>query len=100
MLICNNLNLPVSLKLDVYQNVITGWTTSLRGLEDLLAGLPQRVQDGSLLLALSSWHLYPDIMVCSCLRYLNQASVLMLIAMVARSSVTNLSSSTITSCQP
>lgn len=63
MLVCNNIDLPVNLKLDVYDNVIAGWTDSLRGMESLLSGLPQRVQDGSLLLSLSSWHIYPNMTV-------------------------------------
>lgn len=37
----------------------------MTGLECLLKGMPQEVGDGSILLALSAWHLYPDLIVLS-----------------------------------
>jgi hypothetical protein len=35
----------------------------MQGLEDLLNGMPQQISDGAILLALSAWHLYPDLIV-------------------------------------
>lgn len=63
ILIYNNLDVPVSVKGETYHNVLQGWTEALLGIENLLCGQSQKVQDGSLLLALSSWHLYPDMIV-------------------------------------
>ena len=46
-------------------------------MNDLIEGKPQRVQSGSLLLALSAWHLYPDISVQSTsLQFIKQADPL------------------------
>lgn len=63
MLICSNLDLPVNAKPETYSNVTSGWKNALSGMESLLRGLSQNVTDGGLLLALSSWHLYPDLIV-------------------------------------
>jgi hypothetical protein len=41
------------------------WAMAMVALNDLIEGKPQRVQSGALLLALSAWHLYPDISVQS-----------------------------------
>ena len=35
----------------------------MAAMERLLQGMPQRIQDGSLILGISAWHLYPDISV-------------------------------------
>jgi hypothetical protein len=63
MLILNNLDIPVNSKLDTYSSVIFAMKTALLAMEELLEGRPQGVQDGSLLLALSCWHIYPDLIV-------------------------------------
>lgn len=36
---------------------------ALLAMEKLITGTPQRIQDGAILLGLSSWHLYPDMIV-------------------------------------
>ncbi|KAI8945296.1 hypothetical protein F4801DRAFT_584572 [Xylaria longipes] len=46
MLVLNNINLPVNTKPTLYQN-----------------GVPQLVETGSILLGISSWHIYPDMVV-------------------------------------
>ncbi|KAH8748742.1 hypothetical protein BGZ57DRAFT_776386 [Hyaloscypha finlandica] len=63
MLILNNLSIAVNAKINTYASVISAWTTALNMMEELLSGKPQGIQDGSLLLALSCWHLYPDLIV-------------------------------------
>jgi hypothetical protein len=63
MLIVNNVKMPVNTKEDPYQSVLEAWTLAMRAMELLVQGVPQRIQDGSVLLAISSWHLYPDIQV-------------------------------------
>lgn len=65
MLILNNLSMAVNAKISTYASVISAWTTALVMMEELLSGKPQGIQDGSLLLALSCWHLYPDLIVSS-----------------------------------
>lgn len=63
MLIINNVGLPVNTARDPYSSVITAWTSALNAVERLLNRIPQRVEDGSVLLAISSWHLYPNMHV-------------------------------------
>jgi hypothetical protein len=63
MLIINNLQLPVDVNHDPYQSVITAWKSALISMEKLVQGVPQRVTNGAVLLAISSWHLYPDMEV-------------------------------------
>lgn len=63
-LICSNLDIPVSIKADTFENVVEGWKNALVGMENLLGGQSQRVQDGGILLALAAWHLYPNMIVC------------------------------------
>lgn len=53
------------------------WTTAMTAMNDLIEGKPQSVQSGALLLALSAWHLYPDISVQSTsLQFIKQADPL------------------------
>ena len=63
MLIINNLHIPVSNNMSVYHSVIESSKTALVSMENILKGMPQRVQSGALLLGLSAWHLYPDMVV-------------------------------------
>ena len=63
MLIINNLDIPVSNNMSVYHSVIESSITALVSMDSILKGLPQRVQSGALLLGLSAWHLYPDMVV-------------------------------------
>lgn len=63
MLVLNNVKLPVDHNSSVYQSVTRAWKTAMTMLENLIMGMPQQVQNGAILLALSAWHLYPDIIV-------------------------------------
>ena len=63
MLVVNNLQLPVSNNINVYQSVIESSRIALLSMEKLLTGQPQRAQNGAFLLGLSSWHLYPEMVV-------------------------------------
>jgi len=62
-LIINNLRMPVNSNNDPYQSVLKAWTSAMTAMDRLIQGIPQRVQDGAILLAISSWHLYPDMEV-------------------------------------
>ncbi|KAF6815775.1 uncharacterized protein CMUS01_12383, partial [Colletotrichum musicola] len=62
-LIIDNVDLPVNAKKDPYESVVEAWVSGMVAMNRLVQGIPQRVQDGSILLAISSWHLYPDMEV-------------------------------------
>ena len=65
MLILSNVEgLAVSPIPSTYKSVMDAWVTALQGMEALLNGTSQGISSGGLLLALSSWHLYPDMIVC------------------------------------
>ncbi|KAL4901066.1 hypothetical protein BDW74DRAFT_187916 [Aspergillus multicolor] len=55
--------LPASDKTMVADSVIHNFCTALSTLDDLIAGKPQRILDGGVLLGLTSWHLYPDLVL-------------------------------------
>ncbi|KAN0103161.1 hypothetical protein V8E51_011474 [Hyaloscypha variabilis] len=63
MLILDNINVPVNSEKDLYHSVTAAWFAALLGMENLVKGVPQQVQDGAALLGMSSWHLYPDMVV-------------------------------------
>lgn len=48
-----------------YASVIEAWKSALVGLDNLLKGISQNLLNGGLLLALLSWHLFPDMLVCT-----------------------------------
>lgn len=62
-LILQNINLPVTSGSTLYDGVIRAWTQAMHGLERLLNGESQSVTDGAILLAISAWHLYPNLLV-------------------------------------
>lgn len=59
-IIIDNLSIPVNLKPDTYDSVITAWSSAMTQMEKLLNGVPLQVVNGEILLGLLSWHLYPD----------------------------------------
>jgi hypothetical protein len=63
MLILNNINIPISSGSSTYRKVIDAWKDAMTGFEDLLSGMPQQVSNGAILRALSSWYLYPNLIV-------------------------------------
>ncbi|KAI0194060.1 hypothetical protein EV127DRAFT_334323 [Xylaria flabelliformis] len=63
MLVLDNIDLPVNTKPTLYHNVIQAWTSAMLATENLIRGVPQSVENGSILLGLSSWHIYPDMVV-------------------------------------
>lgn len=62
-LIVDNIRIPVNHISAVYESVLEAWKSSLMQMEKLLQGTPQPAYNGSILLALTSWHLYPDMIV-------------------------------------
>jgi len=63
MLILDNTSIPVNNEPDTYTSVIKAWTAVLEAINNLARGILQTVQDGAALLAISSWHLYSDMVV-------------------------------------
>jgi hypothetical protein len=63
MLIIRNVGLPIPSASNFHATVLDAWSKAMTTLNSLINGMPQRVQDGSILLGLSSWHLYPDMSV-------------------------------------
>ncbi|KAI2634829.1 hypothetical protein GGS26DRAFT_581613 [Hypomontagnella submonticulosa] len=59
-LIIDNLSLPVNVRPDTYGSVMSAWSSAMTQMESLLCGVPLQVHAGDILLALLSWHLYPD----------------------------------------
>ncbi|KAK7943824.1 uncharacterized protein PG986_012937 [Apiospora aurea] len=62
-LVIKNLSIPVMAATSLYASVTKAWTQALVGVERLIAGEPQSVTSGAILLAISAWHLYPDLLV-------------------------------------
>jgi hypothetical protein len=62
MLIVANVNVPINSDMVVYSSLIEAWTAALESMEKLIVGMPQAIHHGPILLALSCWHLYPDLL--------------------------------------
>ncbi|KAL9617888.1 MAG: hypothetical protein Q9160_007376 [Pyrenula sp. 1 TL-2023] len=63
MLILKNIDTTVDRAPDPYEGVIRVWRKTLTTLECLVSGMPQRVSDGSVLMAIWAWHVYPDLIL-------------------------------------
>lgn len=63
LLIVKNINAPFTGGSSTYEKVISTWKQGMNAIEELLCGRPQEIYSASVLLALSSWHLYPDLIV-------------------------------------
>ncbi|KAI0163702.1 hypothetical protein BJ166DRAFT_553179, partial [Pestalotiopsis sp. NC0098] len=55
------LSLAVDNSSDVFESVIRAWNTSMATMDRLIQGIPQRVYNSAVLIAIFAWHLYPDI---------------------------------------
>jgi hypothetical protein len=63
ILMLDNINVPVNSEKSVYSSVMAAWLTALVAMDCLVRGIPQQVQDAAALLGMSSWHLYPDLVI-------------------------------------
>lgn len=63
-LIMKNVKTPFVDPGSTFEKVTRGWIRSMRVLDDLLQNVPQEVPDRAVLMAISAWHLYPDLLVC------------------------------------
>lgn len=48
---------------DPYRSVVQAWKDASSAMENLVRGIPQRVSNGAILLAMTAWQLYPDMSV-------------------------------------
>ncbi|KAI1739016.1 hypothetical protein F4680DRAFT_459509 [Xylaria scruposa] len=62
-LILRNVSLSMGSETAVYLSVVNIWNKTLTTIERLVSGVPQEVHDGSAILGLAAWHIYPDINV-------------------------------------
>ena len=63
MLIIKSAQLPFNDGESTYSKVIEAWRQAMSVLENLLCGRPQEISSRSILVALSAWRLFPDILV-------------------------------------
>ncbi|KAI0850815.1 hypothetical protein F5Y00DRAFT_268206 [Daldinia vernicosa] len=48
-----------------YRGIIQNWITTMETIQDIIQGKPRNITNGSILLGLMSWHIYPDLSVFS-----------------------------------
>ncbi|KAL9579749.1 MAG: hypothetical protein Q9212_004921 [Teloschistes hypoglaucus] len=65
MLNVRHLEKRVSMDSNVYISVINSWCGAMIAVDKLIQGAPHSITDGAILLALSAWHLFPDMLESS-----------------------------------
>ena len=60
--IVSQANLPIP-ENSTFQSVMETWKVAMSTMEKMINGQPQIIHDGSALLGLSSWHIFPDIVL-------------------------------------
>ncbi|KAI8725579.1 hypothetical protein NCS52_00129300 [Fusarium sp. LHS14.1] len=65
LLYSDEAGMPVNSSTDTYESVIAAWKDAMSSMDSLIQGIPQRVRNGAVLLAINSWHLYPDLCILS-----------------------------------
>ncbi|MCJ1440907.1 MAG: hypothetical protein MMC23_001393 [Stictis urceolatum] len=63
MLILENVNIPVNTTPDPYSSVMKAWTMALTTMDCIIGGSAYSIRDGAVLVALSAWHIYPNLVV-------------------------------------
>lgn len=63
VLILDNIRQHVNSAQGTFDSVIKAWQDSLTVFEALVNGVSQKAKSGEILLALSAWHLYPNLMI-------------------------------------
>jgi hypothetical protein len=49
--------------MDVYLSVMEAWKTAMITIDKVVSGMSHSVHEGSVLLGLAAWHIYPDLIV-------------------------------------
>ncbi|KAL7787296.1 hypothetical protein V8C43DRAFT_324093 [Trichoderma afarasin] len=65
LLYTDKTGLAVNKNSDPYHSVMIAWKDAMSSMNSLIMGVPQKVRNGAILLAIRSWHLYPDLCVLS-----------------------------------
>ncbi|KAL6815193.1 hypothetical protein J3E69DRAFT_359013 [Trichoderma sp. SZMC 28015] len=65
LLYTDKTGLAVNKDSDPYHSVMIAWKDAMSSMNSLIMGVPQKVRNGAILLAMRSWHLYPDLCVLS-----------------------------------
>jgi hypothetical protein len=63
MLILESAQVPVNTESSTFKSVMLAWSSALTAMDNLIRGMPQQVRNGAALLGISSWHMYPDMVV-------------------------------------
>ncbi|KAK8015783.1 serine threonine kinase [Apiospora marii] len=64
LLIIKNLSIAIHRhNVSLYKDVLSVWASALTATEGLISGKPHAVRDGPVLLGLSAWHIFPDMLV-------------------------------------
>ena len=64
LLIIQNVSIAIhEANVALYPNVVHVWNSALAAMEGLVSGRPYVVRDGPVLLGLSAWHIYPDMVI-------------------------------------
>ncbi|KAK7911107.1 hypothetical protein PG985_013588 [Apiospora marii] len=63
LLIINNINLSVHQHGSTFEDVTQAWIRAMVAVDKLVEGMPHSIVDGAVLVAISAWHLYPNMMV-------------------------------------
>lgn len=64
LLIIKNLSIAVHQQnISLFKDVINVWRSALSATEGLISGKPHAVREGPVLLGLSAWHIFPDMLV-------------------------------------
>ncbi|PON23268.1 hypothetical protein TGAM01_v207795 [Trichoderma gamsii] len=75
-LIIDNISLPVWSGGNIYSAILEAWINALETMESLIKGAPHHISNGAILLALSAWHLYPDMFFAGTNQHISQSDPL------------------------
>ncbi|KAL8392525.1 hypothetical protein RB595_002642 [Gaeumannomyces hyphopodioides] len=63
LLVADNVEIAVNNSSQPYHSIIEAWVSAMGTMDKLIGGEPHAIKDGSVLLGISSWHLYPNMAV-------------------------------------
>ncbi|KLU92095.1 hypothetical protein MAPG_11042 [Magnaporthiopsis poae ATCC 64411] len=63
LLVADNIEIAVNSISQPYHSIIQAWVSAMETMDKLIGGEPHAIKDGSVLLGISSWHIYPDMTV-------------------------------------
>lgn len=63
LLVADNIEIAVNSISQPYHSIIQAWVSAMETMDKVIGGEPHAIKDGSVLLGISSWHIYPDMTV-------------------------------------